>query len=202
MGRAGLAGMVILPRAARPRTPSRRPHPLRRSNDSYREQPLFVLHVLFNPALMGIVALALSILWMLRDQKDRTRPLLVLALVLNLFLWGSAQPLHEPRREHIPVEVRSRPVSSRRVARPPRIRCRRRHAGPVAHSAVGRIYQAMVPMMILWLLVTQYRGWRGSVVLAYVAELIFGPLLYTIVPACGPIYTFGKRWLNPAKRFG
>jgi len=33
------------------------------------------------------------------------------------------------------------------------------------------------------------------VVLAYVGEMVAGPLLYAILPACGPIYAFGARWL-------
>jgi hypothetical protein len=59
------------------------------------------------------------------------------------------------------------------------------------------IYQSMVPMMICWFLVIRYSNHRGSIVLAYVAALVAGPLTYTIVPACGPIYAFGARWLQP-----
>ena len=55
----------------------------------------------------------------------------------------------------------------------------------------------MIPMMICWFLVTRYRNIRGSVVLAYVAELIAGPMLYAVLPACGPIYAFGALWLHP-----
>src|SRR5437660_11446619 len=46
---------------------------------------LHVLRLFFNPAIIGIAALFLSILWMLRNDRDRTRPLLVIALVINLF---------------------------------------------------------------------------------------------------------------------
>ena len=59
------------------------------------------------------------------------------------------------------------------------------------------IYQMMVPMMITWFLVTRYRDLRASVVLAYVAELVAGPPLYAIFPACGPVYAFGQEWLHP-----
>jgi hypothetical protein len=55
----------------------------------------------------------------------------------------------------------------------------------------------MVPMMIAWFLLTRNRRSSGSIILAYVAELASGPLLYMIVPACGPIYAFGKQWLHP-----
>jgi hypothetical protein len=33
--------------------------------------------------------------------------------------------------------------------------------------------------------------------IAYVVEMIAAPLLYSIVPACGPIYAFGPLWLHP-----
>ena len=44
-----------------------------------------LLNVLLNPGVIGLIALALSIVWMLRDEKDKSRPLLVMALVVNLF---------------------------------------------------------------------------------------------------------------------
>jgi PAP2 superfamily len=58
-------------------------------------------------------------------------------------------------------------------------------------------YQLMVPMMVCCYLVTRNRNDRGSLLLAYVAELIMGPLLYAILPACGPANAFGSNWLNP-----
>lgn len=157
---------------------------------------MVVLSVILNPAMLGVLALFLSIVWMLRDEKDRTRPLLVLAVVINLF-YGVLLNLTMSREgalfpwkyDHV-LYCLDESLGL--------------HAAVVAralqghwHIALWVIYQAMVPMMIVWFLVTRYRGWRGSVVLAYVAELIFGPLLYTIVPACGPLYAFGKQWLHP-----
>jgi hypothetical protein len=35
--------------------------------------------------VIGLLALFLALVWMLRDDKDKTRPILVFALVLNLF---------------------------------------------------------------------------------------------------------------------
>jgi hypothetical protein len=65
------------------------------------------------------------------------------------------------------------------------------------HIPLWIVYQSMVPMMIAWFLLTRYRRSPGSIILAYVAELVAGPSLYMIVPACGPIYAFGKQWLHP-----
>jgi len=44
-----------------------------------------LLSLLLNPGVIGVLALFLSVIWMLRDEKDKTRPLLVFALILNLF---------------------------------------------------------------------------------------------------------------------
>ena len=44
-----------------------------------------LLSMLLNPAIIGLLALVLSVIWMIRDERDKTRPLLVLALTLNLF---------------------------------------------------------------------------------------------------------------------
>ena len=46
---------------------------------------MHLLALLLNPAILGILALFLSVFWMLKDESDRTRPLLVMALTLNLF---------------------------------------------------------------------------------------------------------------------
>jgi PAP2 superfamily len=59
------------------------------------------------------------------------------------------------------------------------------------------IYEILVPTMIGWYFVARRNATRGSIALAYVAEMIAGPILYAIVPACGPIYAFGAQWLHP-----
>lgn len=146
--------------------------------------------------MMGVLALFLAILWMLRDQKDRTRAWLVLALVLNLF-YGVLLNLTMIREGGVFPWKYDRVLFCLDASLG-------LHAAAVARATQGAwrlpllaVYQAMEPMMIAWFLVARYFGWRGSLVLAYVAELIFGPLFYTVVPACGPIYAFGKQWLHP-----
>ena len=42
-----------------------------------------VVDILFNPAIFGTLALFFAALWMLKNPNDKTRPLLVFALVLN-----------------------------------------------------------------------------------------------------------------------
>lgn len=156
-----------------------------------------MMRLLFNPAMLGVVAIFLSVIWMLRDQKDRTRPLLVLAVVLNLFYgvllnltMGHEGGLLPWKYDHILFRLdESLGLQAAAVM-----------VGSVQgfwRIVLWVVYQSMVPMMIVWFLVTEYRGRRGTVVLAYVTELVFGPLLYAIVPGCGPIYAFGKQWLHP-----
>jgi hypothetical protein len=59
------------------------------------------------------------------------------------------------------------------------------------------VYQATIPMMLCWFLITHSKNRRCSLLIAYVTELLIGPILYAIVPACGPIYAFGAQWLHP-----
>jgi hypothetical protein len=133
---------------------------------------------------------------MLRDQKDKTRPLLVFALTLNVFFgflltvfMGREGGLLPWKYDHILFAMDSAlGVSAAVIARLLQGVCR---------IPLLVIYQLMVPMMICWFLVTRYRNTRGSVVLAYIGELVAGPLLYAVLPGCGPIYAFGAQWLNP-----
>ena len=157
---------------------------------------MHILQILLSPPVMGILALFLSAIWMLRDPKDKTRPLLVFALVLNLF-YGFLLTTTMSREggifpwkfDHILFCVdRSLGLQAAAVARP---------LQGVMRVPLWIVYQLMVPMMIAWFLVTSYRKPRTSIVLAYVAELVAGPLLYSLMPACGPIYAFGKQWLHP-----
>jgi hypothetical protein len=155
-----------------------------------------VLNFLLNGSGFGILALFLSVIWMLRDQKDKTRPLLVFALVLNLFygfllttLMGREGGLFPWKYDHILFHMdETLGIQAVLIAR---------HMQGLLRTPLWFVYQLMVPMMIVWFLVTQYGKARGSIVLAYVAELVSGPLLYAVLPACGPIYAFGKQWLQP-----
>jgi hypothetical protein len=157
---------------------------------------MHLLGLLLNPAIIGTLALFLSVLWMLKDERDKTRPMLVFALTLNLvfgFLltvfMGREGGLFPWKYDSVLFRMdESLGVLTAPIARP--------------LQGLGRIplvvvYQLMVPMMICWFLVTRYRNRRGSVVLAYVAELVAGPLLYAVLPACGPVYAFGAQWLHP-----
>jgi hypothetical protein len=152
--------------------------------------------VLLNPAFVSMVFLFLSVLWMLKDPSDKTRPLLVFALVLNLFygfllttFMGREGSLFPWKYDHILFAMdQSLGLEAARIA------------GPLQgfwRVPLWVVYQSMIPAMILWFLVTSNRNRNGSVVLAYAAELVAGPAVYTILPACGPFYAFGLKWLNP-----
>jgi hypothetical protein len=155
-----------------------------------------LLALLLNPAIFATLALFLSVFWMLRDETDKTRPLLVFALALNLF-YGFFLTVFMSRESALlpwkydDVLLRmdaSLGVSAAAIALPLQGAWR---------LPLAVVYQLMVPMMICWFLVTRFRIRCGSVVLAYVAELAAGPLLYVLLPACGPIYAFGAQWLHP-----
>jgi hypothetical protein len=154
------------------------------------------IDILLSPLGLAIIALFLSVLWMLRDEKDKARIELVFALVLNLF-YGVLLNVFMSREgsifpwkfDHILFGLdASLGIQAASIARP---------LQGFLRIPLWIIYQSMVPMMIAWYLVTRNRRINGSIVVAYVAELVLGPVLYTIVPACGPIYAFGKEWLRP-----
>jgi hypothetical protein len=157
---------------------------------------MHLLIFLLNPAILGLIALFSSVIWMLLDEKDKTRPLLVFALTLNL-IFGTLLTIFMAREgallpwkyDHVLVRVdESLGLSAARIALPLQGRCR---------IPLAVVYQALVPMMICWFLVNRYCNPRRSVVLAYAAELVAGPLLYAVLPACGPAYAFGAQWLHP-----
>jgi hypothetical protein len=146
--------------------------------------------------MIGIAALFLALIWMLRDEKDRARPVLVFALVLNLFYGylltvfmgkeGSLLPWkYDIILLHLDASLgASAPTIARALQGSLRI-------------PLMIVYQSMVPMMILWVVVASETRDRGPLIFAYAAEMVTGPPLYAIVPACGPIYAFGAKWLDP-----
>ena len=154
-----------------------------------------MLNVLFHPAVIGLVTLFLSVLWMLRDEKDRTRPFLVAALVVNLFygwflsfVMGRENGLVPWKYDFVLArldETLSIPTAAFAGALQP------------MRFLLLVVYQLMVPMMIAWFLVARRNGISGSLVVAYVAEMFTGPLLYALVPGCGPLYAFRSQWLHP-----
>ena len=148
-----------------------------------------------NPAAIGLIALFASVIWMLRDERDRTRPVLVVALVINLaygfllnVIMGQENGLVPWKFDHILAAM----DTSLGIDTP-----------GIASSLqggwrlmLGIVYDLMVPTMIVWYIVGRYKSGPGSILHAYIAEMLTGPLLYAIVPACGPLYAFGPAWLH------
>jgi len=149
-----------------------------------------------SPGIIGILAVFLSIIWMLRNEKDKTRPLLVFALVLNLFYgWlltfflGKEDSLVPNKYDYILHQLDGTlGISAAAIAIPLQGGWR---------QPLFIVYELMIPMMIAWFLAVRGQNDRQSLVLAYIAELVAGPILYAILPACGPIYAFGPAWLHP-----
>jgi PAP2 superfamily len=145
--------------------------------------------------LLALLLLFLSVLWMLRDERDKTRPLLVIALVLNLIYgWlltvvlGEADSLLPWKYDYYLVQMdQSLGLSAASIALPLQGAWR---------IPLIVVYQLMVPMMIFWYLRARMWNGQGSLVLAYVAEMVVGPIMYVILPACGPVYAFGATWLH------
>ena len=149
--------------------------------------------------LIGLGALFLSIVWMLRDDKDKTRPILVLALVFNLFYFTLAGVVL--RREGTLLYWKFDNIlfnldKSLGISSGPLVV----QLQGVSAYPLGSDLSADGPDDDLsWFLVTKGQSRRKALILAYVTELICGPILYSVLPACGPVYAFGSKWLRPDK---
>ncbi|HKO20416.1 MAG TPA: phosphatase PAP2 family protein [Acidobacteriaceae bacterium] len=156
-----------------------------------------VLAFVLSAPFIELAALFLSILWMLRNPKDKVRPLLVIALIVNLFygillsmFMGAEGSLLPWKYDFILLHLDTAlGLPATRLAQPLEGEWR---------IPLMTVYQLMIPMMICWFLVVRRRGLGPALILAYVAELVTGPLLYAIVPACGPGYALGADWMHAA----
>jgi len=154
-----------------------------------------VLRLALSPGITALLLLSLSVVWMLKNEKDKARPLLVFGLTLNLlynwafnsFMGKAGSLFHWKYDYYLYLIDKVLGISAAVVA------LSFRGFWPVALSV---IYCAMVPMMIFWVLVNPKQD-VGSLVRAYAAELVVGPILYGVMPACGPAYAFGQVWTHP-----
>lgn len=154
--------------------------------------------LLFNPALLGILAVAASIVWMLVGQNDKTRPLLVFALLINLFygaalsiVLGGESALLPYKYDVILLHIdKALGLSAASIAL--------HLSGRVWNPLMAYVNRALLPLMVVFYLVQDSQESRGVTLRAYAAELVTGPMCYAILPACGPIYAFGETWLHPS----
>ena len=145
--------------------------------------------------LFGLGALFLSVVWMLRNENDKSRPILVLALVFNLvYFWIVGVVLRREdawlawKFDYFLVNLDlSLGASAASIARP---------LQGIWRIPLVVVYNLMVPMMICWFPLTRGQNRRGALILAYATELVFAPMMYSLLPACGPVYAFGSKWLS------
>lgn len=155
------------------------------------------LLMLVNPSILSMACLVGAVVWMLRDDRDRTRPLLVIAMVLNMFygalldlVMGKENGVIPWKYDHILARLDGAlGISAAMVA--PALQ------GSAIRWTLQVAYWLMVPMMVAWFAVARRNRISGSLVLAYVTEMLAGPTLYAVLPACGPLYAFRKEWLHP-----
>jgi hypothetical protein len=150
---------------------------------------------LLNPAIVGMLMFLLSVVWMLRDESDKSRPILAIAVLLNLFygwllsvLMGHADSLLPWKYDYYLYRIDSAlGVSAASVALT---------FGGAGCVWLNITYELLLPMMIVWLALQSEKD-RIALVFAYIAEIVTGPVLYAILPACGPPCAFGESWLQP-----
>jgi PAP2 superfamily protein len=155
-----------------------------------------LLLLFLSPGLIGIAAVFWSVIWMLRNEKDKSRPLLVFALILNLFYGFLLTRVLNREGSLVPwkYDLVLFNLDKTLGIPPASVAMLLQRAWRVP---LFIIYQLMVPMMIFWFLIIRDQDRRKSLVTAYVVELVAGPILYAILPACGPVYAFGANWLHP-----
>ncbi len=149
--------------------------------------------------VLGLFALFLSLIWMLRDDRDKTRPVVVLALFINL-VYGFALNVLGRENEWVPFKYDHvlAAIDATLGIDTPTIAASLQGGWRLI---LGLVYDLMAPMMILWYIAgrheKRYQRRSGSVVPCYIAEMLAGPALYLVVPACGPLYVFGEAFVHP-----
>ncbi len=156
-----------------------------------------IARLIFSPAFLGIISVFAAIVWMLRDEKDKTRPLVVFAILINLFygtvlaaVLGREGSLFPWKYDLILLQIDHALGFSAAAIALPLIR-------GFWRVPLLVVYESLLPVMVLYCFLQRRAEARGIVIRAYMAELVMGPIFYAILPACGPIYAFGAAWLHP-----
>jgi hypothetical protein len=159
---------------------------------------MFIVRLILSPPFLGLVSLFVAVVWMLRDETDKVRPLVVFAIVINLS-YGTLMTIAMRgegwllpwKYDLILLQIdHALGFSAAAIAL------------PLVHGFWGTplrvVYESVLPVMILFCFLQRQASGRAVVIRAYMAELVVGPLFYAILPGCGPIYAFGATWLHPA----
>jgi PAP2 superfamily len=152
-----------------------------------------MMHLVLSPAFLSLILLFVSLLWMLKDESDRTRVLLFFGLLINIIYGSVQQVLMGAMGALLPWKYdyvlygldTALGLSAPAIARA---------FTPWMLSLLSIAYALMVPAMIVLYISGAGREQRRDVAVAYFAEMAFGPLLYALLPACGPIYAFRATW--------
>ncbi|HWC98091.1 MAG TPA: phosphatase PAP2 family protein [Candidatus Sulfopaludibacter sp.] len=152
-----------------------------------------VITFLLDPRVLPLILLAASIFWMLRDERDRERPLLVLAFVLNVFYGFTLQVVMGHADGLMPWKF-DYYLDNLDVALGFPAYWTIRIFGATPQLGLALAYHLLVPMMIFSYANSRRRKGHPTVFQAYAAELAVGPIFYALLPASGPIYAFAATW--------
>lgn len=150
--------------------------------------------LLLSPVSIHIALLIACGVWVLRDEKDKSRQILFLALLVNLFyrvLFGAfmntANGVLRWKYDYYLASVdKILGVSTAPVALA---------FQGIWAAALKGVYEVLLSAMIFWLALN--RKACGNIARGYVALLVVGPALYCLLPAAGPVYAFGNGWTHP-----
>ena len=152
--------------------------------------PATVVSLLPTSGVLGMLALLGACIWILMDPQDRLRP--------RVFLFIAAIPLYgyfcsrvlQAENATLPVKFdfvlfhidEALGVSSAAVARA-------FHVGPMV-AILCEFYRSLLVAMAVAYALNLKDLKSPSILWAFGAELLVGPALYALLPACGPIYAF------------
>jgi hypothetical protein len=153
------------------------------------------MSLLHSPALLLLLLTFASVLWMLKDESDKTRVLLFFGLLINA-IYGSLQQAFMGAMDGVlpwKYDYVLYGIDNALGASAPAIA---RSAAPLVQFVLTIAYELMVPAMIVLYIFAADSRQRKDLTVAYFAEMVFGPLLYAVLPACGPVYAFHATWPN------
>lgn len=154
-----------------------------------------MLHILLSPPFLSLIFLFSSVLWLLRGESDTTRVLLFFGLLANVIYGSVLSALMGAMNSLLPWKYDyflyrtdlALGVSTPAIAR---------IFAPAALAGMTIVYSLMIPAMLVLYLFGAGKEQQRDVAVAYFSEMVFGPLLYAFLPACGPIYAFSATWPN------
>jgi hypothetical protein len=157
-----------------------------------------ILIALPTAGVLGMLTLLGALLWVMLDVTDRLRPRVFL-FILAIPLYGFfCERLLQMENAWLPVKYdpwlhrmdAALGFSAATVAR--------WFHGTPAGTLLAGVYRSLLIAMAAWYGMNLRRLRGPSILWAFAAQMVVGPCLYALLPACGPLYAMPGFPENPA----